>query len=266
MKKTLLMLSLILGVLSLGISQAYAVPVTDGTLGAGEWANLNFSGGSYPYYLEVFDPNEPDNQFNNTDISHGILLQELSGGFGGTPATTDDGIYLLLEVYSPPPTLDFQSGAPVTGIPNITMQGDLLGDGLADPFNIFLRHYNTAADFGIAADVDRVEACVGSAASCLVIPPGGWLDLTSIGGTFGRGSVLEYYIPSGTLGTPPSPPGTPFPTSFIGTLTYDNGAGGLNSSDDVVMGQLAIPEPNTMFLMFTGILGLAGFAKFRFWL
>ena len=128
-----------------------------------------------------------------------------------------------------------------------------------------MRHYNTAADFGIVADVDRVEVCVGSAASCLVIPPGGWADLTTSGGVFARGSVLEYYIPAGTFGTPPSPPGTPFPFSFIGQLTYDNGLGGPNTSDDIVIGQLVIPEPSTMMLMITGLFGLAGFGKLKFW-
>ena len=265
MKKTLLMLSLVVVMLGWGVSRAYAVPVTDGVLGAGEWANLNFSAGPYPYYLEVFDPDEADNQIQNMDISHGVLLQELSGAFGGTPATTDDGIYLLLEVYGPPPSLAFATGAGVvpTAAPVIKMEGDLLGDGNADAFNIYLRHYNTLPVTGLAIN-DVVDVCVGSFATCNSIGAI-YLPLTGSGGSFGRGSVLEYYVPSGTFGTPPSPPGTPFPFSFKGTLTYDNGASGPNTSDDVVVGQLGIPEPSTLMLLGTSLLGLIGFGKFKFW-
>ncbi|OGW85428.1 MAG: hypothetical protein A3A81_02950 [Omnitrophica bacterium RIFCSPLOWO2_01_FULL_45_10b] len=271
------MLSLLVGMLSLGVSHAYAVPVTDGALGLGEWANLNFSGGPYPYYLEVTDPNEIDNQFNNTDISHGILLQELSfgsdgaagGGDDGTAGFGDDGIYILLEVYAPPPTLDWDPivfidpDYGITGTPLITMQGDLLGDGILDPFNIFIRHYNT--DPGPGVGVDVVEVCTGTGPGCLSMPLGSWATLASVGGTFGRGSVLEYFLPSGSLGTPPSPPGTVFPFSFAGKLTYDNGIGGPASADDVVLAQLVIPEPGTMLLLGGSLLGLIGFGKFRLW-
>jgi hypothetical protein len=259
MKKTLLMLSLIVGVLSLGITQAYAaVPVIDGFKGVGEWANTG-----YPYYLEAFDPNEADNAFDNTDISHGVLLQELTS-VSGDGDFSNDGIYLLLEVYAPPPTLDWQSvgvgGIGITGTPLIALHGDLGGDGLFDPFNIFIRHYNTNPGPGVGVDV--VNVCVGSAATCLIEPLGGpsWTSLTGVGGAFARGDVLEYFIPSGTFGTPPSPPGVPFPNSFIGHLTYDNGLGGPNTSDDVVLATL-IPEPGTMFMALAGLLGLAGFGR-----
>ena len=264
MKRTLCILMMVVGVLTFGMTKAYAAPTVDGLLGGGEWANAG-----YPYYLEVGDPNEPDNQFDNTDISHAVLLQELTS-FSGDADFTNDGIYLLLEVYAPPPTLDWQSvgvgGIGITSIPNITMQGDLLGDGLFDGFNVFIRHFNLDPSPGVAPD--RAEVCFGSIGSCLVLPPGSWTDLTTLVGTagqfgaFGRGTVLEYFIPSGSLGTPPSPPGTPFPTSFFGTLTYDNGLGGPNTSDDVVIGTL-IPEPSTMLLMGTSLLGLFGFGAFR---
>ena len=271
MKKTLLMLSLVVVMLGLGVSQAYAVlPTVNGSIGgATEWDNVNAPAGTaYPYYLEAFDPNEADNAFDNTDIGHAVLLQELTS-VSGDGDFSNDGIYLLIEVYAPPPTLDWQPPAPITGTPLIMLQGDLLGDGLSDPFNIFLRHFNLNPDASVAA-ADRVEMCTGSAATCLSLPPGSWADLTTIPGTvgqfgsFSRGSVLEYYIPSGSGGTPPSPPGTPFPGSFIGTITYDNGLGGPNSSDDVVVGTL-IPEPSTMFLTVTGLLGLLRFGKFKFW-
>ncbi len=271
MKKTLLMLSLVAAVLFLGVSQGFALaPTIDGSFNALEWDNVNAPNGTAnPYYLTVNDPNEVDNAFDNTDISNAVVLQELTS-FSGDGNTANDGIYILLQVYAPPPTLDWQSvgigGIGITGTPNITMQGDLLGDGLADGFNIFLRHYNTVPDQTPGNDVDRVEVCVGSAFSCLAQPLGNWTDLTTIGGTFARGNVMEYFIPSGSLGTPPSPPGTPFPASFIGQLTYDNGLGGPNTSDDIVIGQASlVPEPSTMFLTVTGLLSMLGFGKFKFW-
>lgn len=262
--KKLSVLTLLVGILALGVSNAYAVPTVNGSLGVGEWANTG-----YPYYLEVGDPNEADNAFDNTDMSHVVLLQELNL-FGGDALFANDGIYLLIEVYAPPPTLDWQSvgvgGIAITGTPLITMQGDLLGDGISDGFNVFIRHFNLNPDPLIAA-ADVAEVCFGSAASCLILPLGSWAPLTSLVGTvgqtgaFARGSVLEYFIPSGSLGTPPSPPGTPFPGSFIGTITYDNGLGGPNTSDDVVIGTL-IPEPGTFFLLGAGLLSMLGFGKF----
>ena len=290
MKKTLFILSLVMAMLGLGMTRAYAAafpPTIDGVLGAGEWTNSNASAVPYPYYLQVGDPNEADNAFDNTDISNAVVLQELSWGSNGAPGGgddgtldsfppdtvadfADDGIYILLEVYAPPPTLDWDSvvftdplNYGITGNPTISMQGDLLGDGLLDPFNIFIRHYNL--DPGPAAGADVVEVCTGSVINCQLNSSLNWTTLASHGGTFARGSVVEYFIPSGALGTPPSPPGTPFPFSFRGKLTYDNGMGGPNTSDDIVIGQLAIPEPSTIMLTVTGLLGMLGFGKFKFW-
>ena len=273
MKKALLMLSLVVAVLALGASQAYAtLPVIDGVISdAFEWDNINTPAGvAYPYHLVVTDPNEADNAFDNTDISRGVVLQELTS-FSGDATFGNDGIYILLEVYAPPPTLDWDpsiavpgSGIGVTGVPTITMQGDLLGDGLFDPFNIFMRHTNTVPDITSGNDVDLVEVCVGSVISCN-LPGAVYTDLTLAGGSFARGSVIEYYIPSGTFGTPPSPPGVPFPPSFIGHLNYDNGLGGPNTSDDIVIGQLLVPEPSTVLLTITGLMSMFGFGKLKFW-
>ncbi len=271
MKKTLLMLSLVAAVMFLGVSQGFALaPTIDGTFNALEWDNVNAPNGTaHPYYLSVNDPNEADNAFDNTDISNAVVLQELTS-FSGDANFANDGIYILLQVYAPPPTLDWDSvvftdplNYAITGNPTISMQGDLLGDGLLDPFNIFIRHSNTDPGPGVGADV--VEVCTGSVINCQLNTNVGWTTLASHGGTFARGSVIEYYIPSGALGTPPSPPGTPFPFSFIGKLTYDNGIGGPNTSDDLVVGQLLVPEPSTMMLTVTGLLGMFGFGKFKFW-
>jgi len=264
MKKTLWILALAVGMLTFGANQGYATtPTANGTiLDAFEWDNIDSGGGAYPFYLSVTDPNEGDNQFDNTDISRAVVLQELTS-FSGDGNFMNDGIYILIEVYAPPPTLDFQP-APITGVPNIKMQGDLLGDRLTDGFNIFLRHYNTVADDGTIPDIDRVEICVGSVFTCTLLPLGAGVDLLVAGGAFGRGTVLEYFIPAGTFGTPPSPPGTPFPVSFVGTITYDNGAGGPLSSDDVVIGSIFIPEPASMMLLGTGLLSLLGFRRKKY--
>ncbi len=255
MNKTLSILTLVVGMLVFGLSAAHAaVPVVDGVISPGtEWNNTG-----NPYYLEVFDVNEADNQIDNMDIKHAVVLQELTS-FSGDGDFSNDGIYLLIEVYAPPPSLAYATGVGVvpTTQPIIFMQGDLLGDGLSDGFNIFLRHYNTDPTTGLAAN-DSVGVCVGSLLTCSGIGAV-YTDLTSAGGSHARGSVLEYFIPSGTFGTPPSPPGTPFPFTFIGSVTYDNGASGPNTSDDVVIGQLPlIPEPGTMFLMLSGLLGMFG--------
>ena len=270
MKKMLLMLSFVAVMLGLGMSQAYAIPVTDGTNSAGEWLNAATTG-PYPYFLEVTDPDELDNQIQNMDISHAVVLQELNifNGDGdpdvnppitGGAAGDNDGIYILLEVYGPPPSLAFATGAGVVpnSVPIISMQGDLLGDGLLDPFNIFLRHTNLNG-LGLVAN-DTVDVCVGSIITCT---GGGapYSSLTAAGGSFGRGSALEYFISSTAFGTPVAP----FPFNFRGSLIYDNGASGPNTSDDVVVGQLLVPEPSTMMLTVTGLLGMLGFGKFKFW-
>src|SRR5438309_2129360 len=89
--------ALVVGFLALGLSKAFAVPTIDGFVSPGEWAN----NGTYPYYLSVNDPNEADNQFDNMDISHVVLLQER----GGDANPANDGVYLLIEVYQPPVSL-----------------------------------------------------------------------------------------------------------------------------------------------------------------
>jgi hypothetical protein len=239
------------------VSAFAAVPVIDGVLGAGEWANVSNGGGPFPYYLNLNDPNELDNQIDTMDMSRVVLLQSLNIVDPLNPVSKD-GIYLMIQVYDPAgPALGFPSnpGLSVDSLPTVRMAGDFLGDGLNDSFNIFVRTYNTVPLTGLTIN-DKTEVCVGSQTSCLV--GGTWVDLVGAGGSFARGGVLEYFFPSATFGTPPN---TPFPGSFIGTITYDNGASGVASADDVVLGTL-VPEPTSMFLMFTGIIGLL--AKKRF--
>jgi hypothetical protein len=252
--KKLSMLMLFVGILALGVANAYAVPTIDGTLAANEWDNT----GSYPYYLQVGDPNEADNQFNNMDIKNIVLLQELTA-FSGDANTANDGVYLLIETYVNPPSLEqVPLGGGVIGSfqPVIRFQGDFNGDGFSDPFNIFIRNYNTDFAGAAAPANDVVDFCLGSSATCTGLGASYTAIPTS---QFERGSVIEYFFPTGSVGTPAN---VPFPSSFFGAITYDNGAQGTNTADDLVVGQLSVPEPGTFFLLGAGLLSMLGFGKF----
>jgi hypothetical protein len=253
--KKLSVFALLIGILALGVSNAYAVPTIDGTLTAGEWDNTGF----YPYYLQVSDPNEADNQFDNMDISNVVLLQELNA-FSGDANAANDGVYLLIETYVTPPSLSLVPlGGGVIGAqqPTIRFSGDFLGDGFSDGFNIFIRHYNTDFAGAAAPGSDVVDFCVGSSASCTGI---GAVYTAVPTSNFERGTVLEYFFPTGSAGTPAN---VPFPGSFSGFVTYDNGASGINTADDLVVGQVtAVPEPGTFFLLGAGLLSMLGFGKF----
>ena len=253
--KTAKVLALATGILMAGMSQAFAVPTVDGNVGAGEWANTG-----YPYYLELNDPNEFDNQYDNMDISHVVLLQEL----GGDANPANDGVYLLIEVYNPPVSLKdpTDDGVPPTptAIPIVNMSGDFEGDGVYD---IHFRTFNTDAAGAAAESNDLVQVCVGSASACHPIF-GAWTTYSAGASPgYNRGNALEYFFPVGSFGTPAAP----FPNSFTGFITFDNGASGDRSADDIVFGrgqrggEGVIPEPGTMVLMSTGLLGLAGFRK-----
>ena len=213
MKKIISVLFLVAAFALCGSVNAFAgvVPTIDGNLTPGEWDNLNFNGNpSYPYYLSINDPDEVDNQINTMDISHVVLLQELKSTDAGTPIA--DGLYLMIQVYDPAgPSLGYPD--PVTypgivgnGYPVVKMAGDFLGDGLADNFNIFVKTYNKFPETNLPAN-DVTEVCTGSANFCNG-PGATWVNLSLAGGSEARGSVLEYYFPSATFGTPPN---TPFP-------------------------------------------------------
>lgn len=257
MKKTLFMLSLVVVMLGLGMSQAYAVvPVIDGFLGAGEWDNVG-----YTYYLNVTDPNEVDVVPDSMDIARVTLLQELDAVSGGTETVAgagNDGVYLLVEVFGTPTTLEDPDLNPASGVPLLSMAGDFFGNGLGDPFNLFVKHSNLAPVDGLDTPVtDSVRWCLGSAVTCF--PDAAYISFDLVPGALRDRvpDVYEYFFPTGEFGTPT----IPFPSSFIGTITFDNGSA---AADDIVVGTL-IPEPSTMFLTATGLLGMLGFVKFKFW-
>ena len=251
MKKILSGLFLVAGIL-LASSKAYALPTIDGSLGAGEWDNVG-----YPYYLEVFDVNEaaiPDAY----DIKHAILFQELTS-FSGDADFTNDGVYLLIETYANAALADLDGAAPLGA--GIALSGDFNADG---SFDFFATLSAPADPFGGSPAAQKVS--VTNLAVLLFNA-----DLESNGGSFSRvdgtTSVIEFYFPAGKFGTPPSPPGTPFPHEFIGAITYDNSGA---PPDDIVVGQLApnVPEPNSMILLGTGFLSLLGLgiSGKKFWL
>ena len=263
MKKALLMLAVLMGVLSLGLSQAYAVPTIDGVSAAGEWDNAG-----YTYYLQVFDPNEADITPDTMDIARVVLLQELTSAAGGTQTTattTDDGVYLLIEVFGTPTSLEDPDLNPGTNVPVISMSGDFGGDGLNDPFNLFIRQTNSTPFNGVNDPAaDTVRWCFGSNTSCF--DPSSYNNFDGQVGAFGGisardrdPSAYEFFFPTGAFGTPVAP----FPSSFIGNIAFDNGSA---PADDIVVGQLSvIPEPSTLMLLGSSLLGLMGFGKFKFW-
>ena len=248
----------VFGFVIMGAARGYAVPSIDGLLGAGEWDNIG-----YTYYLNVIDPNEPDVTPDTMDIFRVTLLQELglaAGGTETTASTADDGVYLLIQNYVTPATLEDPDGL-ISQKPVVAMEGDFFGNGTADAFNIFLRHRNTTPLNGVNDPLlDSVTFCLGSATFCDPDGPN-YLSFDGVVGFYGSVSardrdpdVYEYFLPTGGFGTPVAP----FPGSFIGTILFDNGNAGPNTSDDIVMGTI-IPEPGTMFLFGGGLLGILGF-------
>jgi hypothetical protein len=229
MKKTAGLLAMIAGLLVTGMSSAYAVPVINGTIApATEWNNTGYS-----YYLNVSDPNEaliPDAY----DIENVVLLQEIEGfGFGDSNAA-NDGIYLLVETFAAPSFIDATLGGPKV---TVYLDGDFNNDGIID---FSMEHTALANGTGQTVTV-----------TFNVFGPTG--DLVANGGAFSVGSVIEYFIPSGPFNTP----AFPFPLSFVGYITYDNG--GLPPDDLVTGGPLVfVPEPSTMLMFGGALLGMIG--------
>jgi hypothetical protein len=277
MKKTLGVLVLIAGLIALASTSAFAYPVIDGAIGAHpalgagqEWANQNDPNATaYPFYLEILDPTG-DAVNSNVDISRVILLQELAscttpascGAFSSGAAPAQDGLYLLIETVGTPTVSPIPGGPYDTVNPQIKLSGDLLGDGLDNPldmYNIFIRHGLFDHDANsLTPKVEQVRVCVGNIFTCSS-DTDFTTTLLGIGGQWSRNSVLEYYIPSGTLGTPLN---TQFPPSFYGEITYDNGLANQVIGDDFASGTLpVIPEPSTALMFGVAMLGLAGLKK-----
>lgn len=266
MKKALFMLSLVAVMLGLGISQVQAaVPTINGLLGAGadltEWNN----DASYEYYLHVLDDNEVGIA-DTYDISHVVLLQEL-----GNADSAKDGVYFMLTTYATPPSLIDADQTAVRA--SLALFADFNGSGSADgaifPFPPDVQIYITNVNGAGPSDpvgTDKVYWCSGAVASCdaingtLIWDAGAATGSTPAGFQYARGAdAIEMFLKTGTFGTPEN---VPFPQTFQGCASYDDGS---VNPDDVVCGTNVIPEPGTILMMVSGLLGLAGFGKLKFW-
>ncbi|MBI4358218.1 MAG: hypothetical protein HY584_02870 [Candidatus Omnitrophica bacterium] len=271
------MISLVMVMLGLGVSQAYAVdptvPMINGLLGAGgdisEWDNQP---PLYEYYLKVQDDNEAGIT-DRYDISDVVLLQEL-----GNSDPDKNGVYFMLTTWEKPPSLIDVDQTAVRA--SLALFSDFGGDGApTDPYGpfpadvqLYVTNLNVDLDpgIGVAPDdpvgKDRVYWCSGAAGSCdasngtLIWNNGGATGDTPAGFKYARGAdAIEMFLKTGTFGTPAN---VPFPQTNVGCATYDDGS---ENQDDHVCGSTFIPEPSTMFMALSGLLGLAGFGKFKFW-
>lgn len=279
MKKTFSFLALLAGVALLSTSNAYAVvPQIDGSSSSfgTEWTNNSGGGTPYPYYLEVFDINEmlgnnPSGEVPDAyDIRRAVLLQELSS-FSGDGDTSNDGVYLLIEVYATHPSLVDNDGLTPTPA-GVSLSGDFDGDG---SFEFFAEH-RPSGNIIQQMSGQNQKVTINNLAAAVFDA-----DLVASGGAFSivNGdktgttcapafapcvpiTAIEYFFPAGAFGTPLN---TPFPTSFVGAITYDNAG---QFADDITVGQVTptlIPEPSSMLLVGGALLSMLGIGGFRLW-
>lgn len=261
MKKTIIALALIIGLFAFGTQASAALVVNiNGGIDGNEW---DANPATQAFYLRVIDPNESNANPNYDipdayDISRVTVLQELDA-FGGDSDPTNDGVYLLIETYAAPSLADYvctgctpPESSPGGDLPRITFDADW-GDATA-AFPML----NTASPTTDGTDIKMIHAPAladgsGQTVQITMNVFGVTGDIVPSGGQFAMGSVIEYFIPSGPFGTPPLPFGF-FP--FKGTITYDNGS---QPPDDIAVGvATVIPEPGSMFLFGSALLGLFG--------
>lgn len=187
-----------------------------------------FSVGEWDGFIgQGFDPNEaaiPDAY----DLSEMRLIFEDTGG-------ASDGLYALLLTYAAPSLVDTGVGPPPALISLLLdSNGDL---DFADSVDFFTSH-TLAAGFDV---FDGTSALI----------------LDGVEGThFKLASVIEYFIPESVLS------GWPYST-FGSFALYDNGG---DAPDDRLPNSgftTPIPEPQTLFLFASSLLGLMGLKKFR---